>query len=209
MIDVRFTVTKKSGAGSNEIPFDKTFDLWSPVIADTTADQTRFGIMDIRRISLEPGEYEFTGYLKDKILQDAHPHKFVLDVTVKPQPSQLMSMSDIEFVQSVKPTTEIRSHSKLGYDILPLVTNGTYQDMDSLQFYFETYNSQIESEGVYFVNAFVSLSNSTSKIKNLSRTIRQASKPLDLVYSGFNIKDLPTQTNSYPKYPGNGVGCIL
>lgn len=194
LIDVRFTVTKKSGAGSNEIPFDKTFDLWSPVIADTTADQTRFGIMDIRRISLEPGEYEFTGYLKDKILQDAHPHKFVLDVTVKPQPSQLMSMSDIEFVQSVKPTTEIRSHSKLGYDILPLVTNGTYQDMDSLQFYFETYNSQIESEGVYFVNAFVSLSNSTSKIKNLSRTIRQASKPLDLVYSGFNIKDLPTQT---------------
>jgi len=47
---------------------------------------------------------------------------------------------------------------------------------------------------VYFVNAYISLSNSTSKIKNLSRTIRQASKPLDLVYSSFNIKDLPTQT---------------
>jgi GWxTD domain-containing protein len=194
VIDVRFTVTKKSGIGAEEVPFDKSFDLWSPVIADTTPDQTRFGIMDIRRISLEPGEYEFTGYLKDKILQDAHPHKFVLDLIVKAQPSQLMSMSDIEFVQSVRPTTDVMSHSKLGYDILPLITNGTYQDMDSLHFYFETYNSQIESEGVYFVNAYISLSNSTSKIKNLSRTIRQASKPLDLVYSSFNIKDLPTQT---------------
>lgn len=194
VVDVRFTVRKKSGSGLEETPFDKSFELWSPVIADTTPDQTRFGIMDVRRISLEPGEYEFTGYLKDKLASNAQQHSFVLDITVKAQPTQIMSLSDIEFVQSVKPSTSIQAHSKLGHDILPLVTNGTYQDMDSLHFYFETYNTQLESEGVYFVSAYICLSNSTSKIKNLSRTIRQSSKPLDIVYSGFNIKDLPTQT---------------
>jgi GWxTD domain-containing protein len=193
-IDVRLTVRKKGGVGDEALPFDKSFELWSPVVADTTASSLRFGIMDVRRISLEPGDYEFTGSLKDKYLPDAHQHQFVFDVTIKPQPRQFISFSDIEFVQSVKPTTTKQAHSKLGFDILPLITNATYQDMDSLNFYLETYNSQMESDGVYFVNAYISLSNSTSKIKNLSRTLKQTARPLDVVYSSFNIKDLPTQT---------------
>lgn len=193
-VDVRLTVRKKQAVGDEATPFDKSFELWSPVVPDSAPEHTRFGILDIRRISLEPGEYEFTGYLMDKHLPNAHQHQFVFDVSVKPQPTRFISMSDIEFVQSVKPSKATQAHSKLGYDVLPLVTNGTYQDMDSLHFYFETYNSQLESQGVYFVNAFISLGGSTSKIKNLSRTIRQDSKPLDLVYSSFNIKELPTQT---------------
>jgi GWxTD domain-containing protein len=194
LIDVRLVVRKKGGVGEEAIPYDKSYELWSPVVTDSTPEHTLFGIMDIKRISLEPGEYEFTGFLKDKLLPDAKQHQFVADVSIKPQPTQLISMSDIEFVQSVKPSTAKQAHSKLGYDILPLVTNGTYQDMDSLNFYLETYNSQIESEGTYFVNAFISLANSTSKIKNLNKTLRQTSKPLDIVYTGFNIKELPTQT---------------
>jgi GWxTD domain-containing protein len=193
-IDVHYFITRK-GAGANEaVTYDKTFELLSPIVKDTAQDQIRFGIMDVRRISLPPGEYEFKGYLKDKIAPNAHQHQFVFDLIVKEKPTGFVGFSDIEFVQSVKPTVVQRPYSKLGYDVMPLVTNGTYQDMDSLQFYLETYNTQLESDGVYFVNAYVSLSSSSSKIKNLNRTIRQTSKPLDIIYSGFNIKDLPTQT---------------
>jgi GWxTD domain-containing protein len=194
LIEVHYFIERKGGGPDAAVAYDKRFELLSPIVNDTTPDQVRFGIMDIRRISLEPGEYEFKGYLKDKVAPGAPQHQFVFDLSVKAQPTQLISLSEIAFVQSVKPTTLPKPHSKLGYDILPLVTNATYQDMDSLMFYFETYNSQLESEGVYFVNAFISLSNSTSKIKNLSITIRQNSKPLDIVFSGFNIKELPTQT---------------
>jgi GWxTD domain-containing protein len=193
-IQVRLVVRKKDAAGTDENPFDKSYDVWSPAVPDSTAANTRFGIMDIRRISLEPGDYEFTGYLKDKLMTDAHQHQFVFDVSLKAQPTEHISMSGIEFVQSVKPSTATLANSKLGHDILPLVTNATYQDMDSLHFYLETYNSHLESEGLYFVTAFISLANSTSKLKNLSRTLRQTSRPLDLVYSGFSIQNLPTQT---------------
>lgn len=194
-LDIRYVIRKKGGVGDEAVPYDKSFDLWSPSVADTTAANTAFGIMDVRRISLEPGEYEFTGYLRDKIQANSHMHQFVFDVSIKDQPSKFASMSDIEFVQSVVPTRTPQAHSKLGFDILPLVTNGTYQDLDSLHFYFETYNTPLESEGVYFVNAFVSLAGSSSKVsKELGKSFRQNSKSLDVVYGSFNIKDLPTQT---------------
>lgn len=192
--EVRYFVTRKGLTGDEAVSYDKTFELLSPIVADTTPEQLRFGVMDLRRISLSPGTYEFKGYLKDKKAPDAHQHQFVFDILIKEQPSTIASLSDVQFVQYVRPSALQQAHTKLGYDVLPLVTNGTYQDMDSLKFYLETYNTQIESEGVYFVNAYISLSNSTSKIKNLSRTIRQNSKPLDIVFSGFDIRELPTQT---------------
>lgn len=193
-LEIQYLITRKGTDVNDAIAYDKKFELLSPIVSDSTAEQTRFGIMDIRRISLDPGNYEFKGYIKDKITPGAHQHQFVFDITVKSQPTGFISFSDIEFVQSVKPSAVQRPNSKLGLDIMPLVTNATYQDIDSLRFYLEIYNSQLESEGVYFVNAFICLSSSTSKIKNCSRTLRQNSKPLDVIYSSFNIKDLPTQT---------------
>ncbi len=193
-IEVRLVVKKKGVAEDVAPEFEKTFELLSPVLPDTSEASTKFGIMDVRRIGLDPGLYELTGYLKDNVMPDAPQHKFVMDILLQTQNSELVSMSDIEFVQSVKPSTQALPHSKLGLDVLPLVTNNTFQDMDSLHFYLETYNTNLESEGVYFVNAFISLANSSSKLKNYSRTLRQTSKPLDIAYSGFDISGLPTQT---------------
>ncbi len=194
-IEVHYLIQRKGNTTpETAVAYEKSFKLLSPIVADTTPGNTRFGIMDIRRISLAPGEYEFSGFLKDVVSTKAHQHQFVFDVIIKEPTTKFISFSDIEFVQSVKPTTLQQAHSKLGYDIMPLVTNATYQDMDSLLFYFETYNSEIESPDVYFVNAYIALGSANSKIKNLSRTIRQTSKPLDAVFSSFNISELPTQT---------------
>ena len=192
-LEIRLVVNKK-GATEAATAFEKTFELLSPVLSDTTPANTKFGIMDVRRIALEPGIYELTGYLKDKNKTGASQHKFVMDIIVKAQKPDFVTISDIEFVQSVKRSTVTQPHSKLGLDVLPLVTNNTYQDMDSLHFYFETYNTDKESEGVYFVNAYISLANSASKLKNFQRTMRQDSKPLDVVHSSFDISGLPTQT---------------
>lgn len=193
-LEIRLVVTKK-GAPVEEAPvFEKTFELLSPVLSDTSAASTKFGIMDVRRIGLDPGLYELTGYLKDNVMPSAPQHKFVMDILLQAQKSDFATISDIEFVQSVKQSTQALPHSKLGLDVLPLVTNNTFQDMDSLHFYLETYNTDKESEGVYFVNAFISLANSASKLKNYQRTLRQTSKPLDVAYTGFDITGLPTQT---------------
>ncbi|MFN8394181.1 MAG: GWxTD domain-containing protein [Bacteroidia bacterium] len=195
LLEVRYAIRKKGGVGEEAIPYDKAFELWSPTVQDSSPANTTFGIMDVRRISLAPGEYEFTGFLKDKVQPNAHMHQFVFDVSIKEQPTGFASTSEIEFVQSVKPTTLQQAHSKLGFDILPLVTNGTYQDLDSLNFYVETYNSQLEASEVYFASAYITLAGNTSKIgKEYGLTFKHTSKPLDVLYGSFNIKNLPTQT---------------
>lgn len=195
-IEVKLVVKDKSKASDDAPAFEKTFELLSPVLSDSGKASTKFGIMDVRRVALDPGVYELTGYLKDKVMPNAPQHKFVMDILLKDQMQNFVTLSDIEFVQSVSKTQKGMEmpHSKLGLDVLPLVTNSTYQDMDSLHFYLEAYNTDKESEGVYFVNSFISLANSASKLKNYQRTIRQDSKPLDAIYSGFDISDLPTQT---------------
>lgn len=180
-----------SPTGKEAAPvYSRDFDLLSPVLADTS--NRAFGILDIKRVSLAPGNYSLTGELRDKNSGQAKVFKFAKQFYIDAQQADKLSFSDIMFVQSITPTKEVQAHSKLGFDIIPYVNNGNYIDTDSIKFYFETYHSDKQSPAVYFVNVYLTEANSSSKIRNYQKTFRQNVRPLDVVMGGFDVSKLPS-----------------
>lgn len=190
-IEIRYEITPKDQA---EQVYSRAFDLLSPTLTDTNAAATGFGIMDVRRVSLAPGEYILVGYLRDKQGADPRQHKFEKSFFVEAQPTEKTIASDIAFVQSVTPTKTTQAHSKHGFDVTPYVNNGNFIDVDSLRFYMEVYHPGRQTQAVYFANAYITQANSTVKMRAYQRTLRQSVKPLDIVSSGFDISALPTGT---------------
>ncbi|MEM1000401.1 MAG: GWxTD domain-containing protein [Bacteroidota bacterium] len=179
---------------ATEPVYDRTFELVSGEVADTSRMGTRFGIMDVRRIALEPGEYIVTGLLQDQVNAGAKQHKFVQEMIIEPQSPNFCSTSDIEFIQSFRKSTVTQPHSKLGYDIMPLVTNSTFIDADSLRFYLELYHVDRESEKAYFAHVYVTQANSTDKMAAVQKTVRHKPVPLDILSMTLNLSELPSQT---------------
>lgn len=174
--------------------YGRSYELASGAISDTTTNEKNYGTMDIRRISLDPGKYVFTGFLKDKNRPDAKLHKFVREFEVEIQSASFSSLSEIEFIQSFNKAEVARPHHKHGYEILPLVTNGTYVDTDSLFYYLEAYHTDRESEDVFFINAYITIANSESKLPGAQKIMRQKVGPLALIQGGFDISKLPSQS---------------
>jgi GWxTD domain-containing protein len=190
-VDVELSIVEKS---TPDPVFAKRFELMSPETRDTARTGKPFGIMDVRRITLQPGSYVITGLLRDKNRPDAKQHKFVQEILIDAQSQNFASTSEIEFIQSFNKTTTVQPHSKLGYDILPLVTNSTFVDMDSLKFYMEVYHIDKESEKGYYLNAYITQSNSTEKMIASQVSMRKSVQPLDIVTAGLDISGLPSQT---------------
>lgn len=179
---------------TGEAVYDRQFQLLSPSIADTSGGNTQFGIMDVRRISLDPGRYVFTGVLKDGNDKEGQKHKFVRDLEIEEASVGFSYLSSIEYIQTFRPTAVAQGFSKHGYDIVPLVTNGNYFDQDSIKYYMEIYHSERQTEKALFVNAYVTLANSTEKIPGCQKFMRMEPKSMNLVTGGFDIASLPSQT---------------
>ncbi len=189
-VEVQLLVNDQNGI----LVYERSYVLASETISDTSTSEKKFGTMDIRRISLEPGRYVFTGHLKDKNLPDAKLHKFVREFELETQSQNFCSLSGIEFIQSFRKSEVGQGHHKHGYEILPLVTNGTYINADSLNYYLEAYHTDRESEDVFFVNTYLTMANSESKLPGAQKITRQAVGPLSLIQGGFDISNLPSQS---------------
>lgn len=189
-VDVRIEVIN----GVGDVVYDRHMALISPAVSDSSSNEKNFGVMDVRRISLDPGKYTLNGYLKDNKKEGAKQHMFVREFEISAQPSGFASMSDVEFIQSFSKTTTQQAHSKHGYDILPLVTNASFVDADKVKYYAEAYHTDRESEEVFFVNSYITIANSEAKLSGMQKISRQNVAPLSIIQGEFDISDLPSQS---------------
>lgn len=173
--------------------WERKIELSSGDVADTSQKSLSFGIMDVRRVSLEPGQYTLSGTLRDLNDPRGRVHKFERELLIEGQ-SLLTCLSDVEFIQSFKRTSQENAVSKLGYDIMPLITNASFIEMDTLRFYTELYNSDKEATKAVFVSAYISRANSVEKIDLFYQTIKKTPKPFDILQVNFDISKLPSQT---------------
>lgn len=180
--------------GSEEKVYERKFELLSGTIQDTTPSQLNFGIMDLRRISLEPDSYIFTGYLRDLNNPGGKQHMFVREFEIMPGKQEIASLSDISFIQSFQPSTETSAASKHGYDIFPLVTNSNFIDANEAMFYVEAYNVDKEAEEAFFVNCYLSQANASDPLSGYKKIMRMTPAKLNLITSSFDISALPSQT---------------
>lgn len=178
----------------NEVVYQRSFELVNPGVRDTSAKKLDYGLMDVRRIGLEPGLYSFSGTLKDAGGAESKTYKFVKEIELEPAKETIAYLSDVEFIQSFSKAKVDMPYNKHGYAIVPLVNNGTFLDSDSLHFYLESYHANKEAADVMFVSTYVTLANSTSKLPGYQKVLRMEPQDLNIIQSSFQIDFLPSQT---------------
>jgi GWxTD domain-containing protein len=163
--------------------------LLTPELPDTT--NVDFNILDLRRVSLPDGEYT----VKLKISDANNPAAFCevnqgLNVSFN---RTGVSMSDIELVQSYSQTVEKNVYSKNGYDIKPFAISYFPNSVSKLAFYSEIYHADVTApqEDIIITYA-VKHAQQNEVAHDLFRFTKQKSGPLNVLFSEFDITDLPT-----------------
>lgn len=121
--------------GDSIVNFDK-YVLRSPEIADTTGAIPNF--IDVQRITLPNGTYTFDISIRD-VNSEKPPYCFSDKIEINF--TDALVFSDIELIESYKKSSAESSITKSGYDLVPYVANFFPENMNSLKFYIEAYNT--------------------------------------------------------------------
>jgi len=171
------------------VDFDK-YELLSPEVTDTT--NIDFNFLDQQRFSLPNGVYDFEIQIKD-INGDKPP--FVTSQTIEIDfPKDEISISGIELIESYSKTTEENILSKSGLDLVPYVYNFYPDRINSLRFYAEVYNTSevLGNDGQYLLNYFIENYENQQRKTDYVRFKREDAGPVTVLFSDFDISDLPS-----------------
>ena len=168
--------------------FDK-YILRTPEISDTS--EITFNILDLRRVSAPDGEY--TVQLKVKDANRSSSFSQVTQGLKVAFDRAHVSLSDIELVQSYSPTASKNLFAKNGYDIKPLSANYYPTSLNRLTFYTEIYHSdKVVNEEDLIIMYSVKHAQKQEVVGNLYRFTRQKAASVNVLFSEFDITDLPT-----------------
>lgn len=168
----------------------KKYNLLSPAVTDTA--QTKNNFLDLQRISLPSGSYEFEIIIKD-INSTERPFKSTQLIEID-YSENTMQISDIEFFESMQKSTEKSMITKNGYDIVPFVSNYYPSSIEKIGFYAEIYNSQkvLGKEQKYLVNYYIESFETAQPIGNYKAFSRQNTSEVNVILNYFNITELPS-----------------
>ena len=94
---------------TQEEVYNREFELVNPDVADTSRSKLGYGIMDVRRISLKPGSYAFTGNLRDLNLASAKTFGFRQEMTIEKGKQEIAYLSDLTFSPLPQPRSRCRT----------------------------------------------------------------------------------------------------
>ncbi|MCB9363409.1 MAG: GWxTD domain-containing protein [Flavobacteriales bacterium] len=168
----------------------KKYNLLSYEYDDSLAVKTN--MIDQQRISLPNGDYDFEISLRD-INANEEPfinvQKLKLDYS-----ADYIGISDIELVESFKKTETKGILSKSGYDLLPYTSDFFAEDFEKIAFYAEVYNaSKLIGEGEDFlINTYIESYETKNIVGNYKSFKREKAKAVNVIFSSFDIKKLPS-----------------
>jgi GWxTD domain-containing protein len=117
--------------------------LMSPVMRDSIIED----FYDIQRLALQPGNYKAHLSLTD-LNSTAVATTGTIDIKV-PDWSNSPSISDVFVTEAAIKSTVQTIFSKSGYEMLPRLSNFYGQDLNSLPFYVELYNTNMLPDSVF------------------------------------------------------------
>lgn len=174
------------------VKFDK-YILKSPEIADSADAKPNF--IDVQRINLAEGTYKFEITIKD-VNSDQLPYSFSDEITLNFNDSDLQ-FSDMQILESYSKSSSESVITKSGYDLVPYVANFFPDNMTSIKFYLELYNSDKVINDDYIFKFYIENYESGNEFKATVRQKKQkpgsivpfiAEIPLDNVPSGnYNL----------------------
>jgi GWxTD domain-containing protein len=168
----------------------KKYELLSPEIDDTV--NISFNFIDQQRFSLPSGDYEFDMLIADKN-RDVLPFVITKSITIA-YPDNKVNASGIELIESFSTTSTTNILSKSGFDLIPYVSNYFPNELNKLTFYAEIYNTEkiLGKEEKFLVNCHIESFETGMILSNFVQYKKETSKPVNVLFSEFNISNLPT-----------------
>ena len=168
----------------------KKYNLLSPEISDSTSPKPDF--IDQQRIALPNGKYDFEISIVDANTKDK-PFVAHEPITIE-YPINKVSVSDIELVESIQPTKSENILSKSGYDLVPYVSNFFPDNIDTLRFYSEIYNTSkvLGEHQRYLVSYYIESNENSFQLSEFHAFEKKQTSDVGIVLSEFPIKQLPS-----------------
>lgn len=174
-------------SGDKIVHADK-YTLISPSI--TATDTLIPDFIDQQRLNLEKGEYDIELTIHDKNTDSK-------ETTLKQKisigfPTDTISISDIEFIESYSKTNSVGKFTKSGYDIIPFINAFYPKEISKLKFYAEIYRSDISPADDYLVRYYISNKETHRQIENYVVSMKQRAKNINTIIGEFSIYDIPS-----------------
>jgi GWxTD domain-containing protein len=173
------------------ISFDK-YDLLSDKVSSPDGEDIIMNIIDMQRYFLPQGSYEFEIILIDNNTED-EPFSAVQPLEIKFE-EDVVNLSGIQLVDSIKPAEDWSLLTKSGYDLFPKVFNYFPANDNILRLYTEVYNLEniLGENERFLIKTQISSFESSFVLENFAAFKRAETKPVYPHYHEFDISDLPT-----------------
>lgn len=169
------------------ISYDK-YVLKSPLVIDSIVEDFH----DIQRYSLPPGTYDYELSIQD-IHADHPPVSVSKSIEIR-EMSGRVEISDLAAAESIRPSGKQSTvFSKIGYDVVPMVTNYYPTELKKLPYYVEVYNTKTHhDDSVYVVEQKIVGANENVDLSGYTRYYRYKESRLQPIAKYVDISTLPT-----------------
>lgn len=181
-------VTQVFSQNDTIVQFDK-YMLQGPLVIDSIVDDFH----DIQRYSLSPGKYKYELTVSDKN-SDNPPISVEKEVEIEDMGDNI-EVSDLSAAESIRPSTQEGSNlfTKMGYDVVPMVTNYYPTELQRLPYYVEVYNTdRFSDDSVYVVEQKLVSENGNLDLTEYTRYFRYRTAPIQPIAKFVDITTLPT-----------------
>ncbi|MDQ3048868.1 MAG: GWxTD domain-containing protein [Bacteroidota bacterium] len=167
------------------------YTLNSPETDDTTKALPNF--VDQQRFNLANGSYIMQISISDKNKVNANPFSAKIPVKID-FPSNMVTISDIQLLESYTKSVNPGMLTKSGYDLFPYVSTFYPENINKVKFYAEIYNAKtIIGDGQkMLVSYFIESYEKRTKLSEYSGFSKQISNDVNIVLAEFNINNLPS-----------------
>lgn len=185
----KLEVTMIFKKGEEITAFDK-YELSGPAVNDSLDRFVTF--LDQQRFLLSPGEYAFEIILKD-LNSNSAPFSASQTITVQ-EPGDDVAISGIQLLESFTKTENPTILTKNGYDLVPYVYNFIPEDVNTLSFYAEIYNTDkvLGQEEGFLISHYIQTYESKRTLEKFSGFRREKSAPVNILLTNYNITELPS-----------------
>lgn len=169
----------------NDTVFRDAYVLESPLMRDSIVED----FFDLQRIPLKPGRYIAHIQLQD-VVSLADPLTGQLEIVV-PDMSGI-NVSDIMVAEVATPTQQPGVFSKSGYDILPRISNFYPEDLRSLPYYVEVYNTSALKDTIFGLRQRVINTETEKEVEGFSRFTKMNTGIVVPALKKLDISKLPS-----------------
>jgi len=178
-------------ADGDTIRYIDKYELKSPEYGE---NEKKTNFIDLQRIELPNGIYSLEILMADKYGDTSAKPLSYQDVIVIDFPSDSVIISDIELIESYSPSDQKSKFTKGNVDLIPYSSNFFPEEIESLTFYAEIYNtsSKLGQDQAFLTNYYLESQDSDLKLETYAGFRKQTSAKVAVLLNKFSIKDLPS-----------------